>query len=237
MRGSLYRRGKVWWMAYYIGAEQQCESTKTRNKRLAQKILNVRIAEIIEGCFHLPKSKSPRLEYFSRNFLDSIRHENTKKRYTSSLASLRTHFGDVDLSEITPAEIDEFKERRLAEKIRATTINRDLAVLRQMLKIAERRRLITSSPFREVEMLEERKDRRRPYILSFVEEEKLLAVAPNNIRALAVLILETGLRSGKEALALKWTDIDFAQGEIRVGESKTVAGIRTVPMSNCSAPR
>ena len=72
--------------------------------------------------------------------------------------------------------------------------------------------------------------------VSFAEEEKLPAVAPDNIRVLAVLILETGLRSGKEALALKWTDIDFAQREIRVGESKTVAGIRKGPMSNrCKA--
>ena len=36
-------------------------------------------------------------------------------------------------------------------------MNRDLAVLRRMLRIAERKRLITATPFREVEMLEERK--------------------------------------------------------------------------------
>ena len=171
-------------------------------------------------------------ERFSQEFLNSTHHENTKKRYTSSVLKLRAHFGDSRISDINPEQIDEFKEARLAEKIRAATINRDLAVLRQMLKIAERRRLITSSPFREVEMLEERKDRRRPHILSFVEEEKVYAVAPDNIRALAVLILETGLRSGKEALPLKWTDVDFVQGEIHVGEPKTVAGIRTVPMSD-----
>ena len=47
-------------------------------------------------------------------------------------------------------------------------------------------------------MLEERKDRCQPHILSFAEEEKLLAVAPDNIRALAVLILENwaALRKG-----------------------------------------
>lgn len=120
--------------------------------------------------------------------------------------------------------------------MRAATVNRDLAVLRRMLKIAERKRLITCNPFREVEMLEERKERRQPHILTFEEEEKLLAVAPDNIRALAILILETGLRSGKEALVLKWTDVDFGRGAIRVEDSKTVAGIRAVPMSNhCKA--
>jgi integrase len=50
------------------------------------------------------------------------------------------------------------------------------------------------------------------------------------------LILDTGLRSGREALSLKWEDADFANGSIRIKKSKTFAGIRTVPMSNrCKA--
>ena len=120
--------------------------------------------------------------------------------------------------------------------MRAATVNRDLAVLRQMLKIAERRRLITVNPFREVEMLEERKERRQPHILTFEEEERLLANAAEHIRVLAILILETGLRSGKEALPLKWVDIDFLNESIRVRQSKTMAGLRILPMSSrCNA--
>jgi integrase len=43
--------------------------------------------------------------------------------------------------------------------------------------------------------------------------------------------LETGLRSNREALVLKWDDIDFVSDIIRVLESKTAAGIRNVPLS------
>jgi integrase len=150
--------------------------------------------------------------------------------------SLRLHFGDTRLSHINPERIDEFKEARLADNVRAATVNRDLAVLRQMLKIAERKRLINVTPFREIEMLEERKERRQPHILTFDEEKRLLATAADHIRVLATLILETGLRSGKEALALKWADIDFLNESIRVRQSKTLAGLRILPMSNrCSA--
>jgi integrase len=61
-------------------------------------------------------------------------------------------------------------------------------------------------------------------------------VAVPHIRALAVLILETGLRSSKEALALHWSDVDFLNDLIRVRESKTRAGERTVPISaRCKA--
>jgi integrase len=81
-------------------------------------------------------------------------------------------------------------------------------------------------------MLEERKERRQPHILTFDEEKRLLAVAPDHIRILAILILDSGLRSGREALALKWKDIDFADEAILIRQSKTLAGIRSVPMSS-----
>jgi integrase len=244
---GLYRRtwrrkdGKIitskpWWISVMIDGRQHCESTGTSNKRLAQRILNLRTAEIIEGRFRLPKSRPPRLGQFSQGFLDSIRHENTKKRYASSVANLRAHFGDARLSSVTPEGIDKFKQARLSDNVRAATVNRDLAVLRRMLRIAEKRRLIAGSPFREVEMLEERKERRQPHILTFEEEEKLLAVAPAPLRVLTILILDTGLRSGREALSLQWGDIDFANDSVQIKESKTLAGIRMVPMSGrCKA--
>ena len=181
-------KAKIWWMAYVVDGRQRCESSGTTNKRVAQKILNMRLAEIIEGRFRLPKTNPPRLEQFSEEFLDSIRHQNTRKRYASSVANLRAHFGDTRLSDISPERIDEFKEARLADKVRAATVNRDLAVLRRMLRIAERKRLINATPFREVEMLEERKERRQPHILTYAEEETLLSVAADLIRVLAILI-------------------------------------------------
>jgi len=99
------------------------------------------------------------------------------------------------------------------------------------MKLAERKLLINESPFRDVEFLEERQQRRRPHILSFEEEDRLLAAAVPHIRALAVLILETGMRSRREALSLRWNDVDFVNDLIRVRESKTIAGERTIPMS------
>ena len=63
-----------------------------------------------------------------------------------------------------------------------------------------------------------------------------MSVSPDHLRVLAILILDTGLRSGREALALKWKDVDFADESIRIRQSKTLVGIRSVPMSNrCKA--
>jgi integrase len=109
-------------------------------------------------------------------------------------------------------------------------------VLRRILKLAERKLLVNESPFRSVDSLEERQQRRRPRILSFEEEERLLNAAVPHIRALAAFILETGTRSRREALSIRWNDIDFVNGVIHVRESKTIAGERSIPMSDrCKA--
>jgi integrase len=103
------------------------------------------------------------------------------------------------------------------------------------MRLAERKRLISRNPFLEVDFLKQRHVR-TPHIVTFEEEEKILAVAPPFIRALVVLILETGMRSHREALALMWEAIDFVNDSIRVRESKTRAGIRNVPLSaRCKA--
>jgi len=138
----------------------------------------------------------------------------------------------MKLSDITSDVIEQFKDTRLSDGVRTATVNRDLAVLRRMMKLAERKRLINESPFRDVDFLEEHKQRRRPHILTYEEEEQLLAAARPHIRALAVLILETGMRSNREALALSWADVDFVNNVIRVRESKTEAGRRNIPISD-----
>ncbi len=49
----------------------------------------------------------------------------------------------------------------------------------------------------------------------------MLAVSSPMLKALVILLVETGLRVGKEAMPLKWTDIDLSTGTLCVRESKT----------------
>jgi integrase len=44
-------------------------------------------------------------------------------------------------------------------------------------------------------------------------------------------LLDTGMRVGIEALELKWSDVDFEESIITVAQSKTTAGLRTLPMT------
>lgn len=219
-----------------IDGRQKCESTGTSNKRLAQKILDKRKGEIAEGRFSLPKSNPPTLKQWADQFLESIAHLNTKRVYGSCIRVLLGFFGEARLSQISPGRIEEFKLARTRAGAGHATINRNLAVLRRMMKLATRQRLVGRNPFEEVDFLEERSRRRQPHILTFGEQVKLEAVATPLLRTLVVLLTETGLRVAREGLSLKWIDVDLIDGVLFVRDTKTPAGIRAMPLSNfCTA--
>ena len=186
---------------------------------------------MFEGRYQMVKSRPPHFDQWADEFLAKVIHPNTRRRYASSIAHLKAHFPNARLSDVNVERIDVFKENRISAGVGPATVNRDLAVLRRLLRIAEKKRFIARSPFTEVELLEERKFRKQPHILSFEDEEGILTAAEPHIRMLVVLILETGMRSSQEALGLKWDDVDLDNESIRIRESKTLAGVRNLPIS------
>jgi len=215
-------------MAVRFAGKQFCKSTKTEDKTEAKKKLREWETEIDQGRF--PKSKPQYFQDWADHFQTSVPHESTRKRYESSIKKLKERFSGLKLTELSPDQIDEYKKERLAEGVQPATINHDLRVLRRMLRIAERRQLIPRNSSVDIEFLRQQAPR-PPHIVTFDEEEKLIAAAVPYLRVLIILILESGLRSHKEALSLRWTAIDFSASLIRVGESKTRSGIRNVPLS------
>ena len=239
-RRSRRKNGKTttaptWWMSFIVNGHQRCESTHTSNKRLAQKILDIRRVEIIEGRFtQLVKSHVPGLKDYISQYLE-LRidlHPNTRTRYAVSRRSLEDFFGATHLPSITDARIEEYKTARLHEGTGPAGINRDLALLRLVLKQAKKERYIVQNPLADREhFLNERKERLQARPFTLEEEQRLLSVAKGYLHPLLLLLLDTGLRPSAEALPLRWRDVDFERGMVTVISSKTPAGVRTVPMT------
>ena len=97
------------------------------------------------------------------------------------------------------------------------TQHRVLKALSSALGAAERRRLISSNVCRQVEIAPERTPSRPVYDLTQLNQ-LLGSIAEDRLVALWRIYAVLGLRRG-EALALKWSRIDFEQGTIRVEES------------------
>lgn len=226
------KHGRNWLLNYMRDGKQIWENSHTPSKRLALKLLAVRKAEIAQGRFNLVSSRPPYFHEYADKFLETIAWAPTKRVYTSCAKALKSFYGPtVRLSHISAASIERYKQKRFGKKTGPATINRDLAVLRRMLNLAVRQRLIGQNPMLEVDFFDERKTRRQPHILTFEEQQRLLSVCSPRLRALVVLLTETGLRINREALGLKWEDVDFTNDCIYVRASKTAAGQRFVPLS------
>ncbi len=225
------RRGQVWWMSYFKAGRQYRESTGTTNKRTAIRLLAVRKAEVVEDRWRLPRSKSPQLGTWLHQFLKSISHDNTRSRYTSSTNNLLAYFGkEIRMADITPEAVFRFQQKRLEDGTGKATVNRDVAMLSSSFTRARKMRLVSHNPCTDVGKLNERRDRRQARPLSYDEEERVKQFAPPLLHMLITLLAETGMRVQKEALPLRRSDVSLNSDPawIRIVDSKTAAGIRTV---------
>ena len=107
---------------------------------------------------------------------------------------------------------------------------KDFATLSSALTKARKLRLITHNPCVDVGKLNERRERRQAKPLTYDEEARVRQFSRPWLSILITVLAETGLRVRKEALPLKWSDVDLESepGCIRVRDSKTAAGVRPV---------
>ncbi len=161
------------------------------------------------------------------------------------LAPLRRFFGARPLTEIRPADIEDFfAEMRQPARLRKTdgplrvrmpaTLNRFRSMLMHMFNWAAARQYLRESPMRHggVSLFKpELEDNMRRRRVSVDEEERLLACATDYLRPFIVTALDTGLRRG-EMLAMTWEDVDARPGWLRVRGATAKSGkTRFVPVS------
>ena len=115
--------------------------------------------------------------------------------------------------------------------ISPSTVNRSLATLRRMMRLAQEWRVIDRVP--RIRLLPG--ERNREFVLSYADEKNYLEFAPQPLKDLATVILDTGLRIG-EALALEWRDVHLAPdapqgGYVQIREGKSKNARRAVPLT------
>lgn len=118
-----------------------------------------------------------------------------------------------------------------------STVNKQMAVLSEMLKLANRSQFILHAPYEGVSRLKLSKNDPDPLLLH--EYQALIAALPRNQALIIIIAVHTGMRPG-EICALAWEDIDLVKGEIHVSRNltnkrvfvppKTDAGIRTITL-------
>ncbi len=132
-------------------------------------------------------------------------------------------FGELNLDQISPEHVEHFISKRLANEVKASTVNRHLQCLRAILFYFIKKRYIITNVVSSVGLLPEA-EISYDY-LSFDEANQFLAYTKQKYQShnswiyrLYLLAINTGMRWG-EIVALKWDRVDFSNKRITISRT------------------
>ena len=181
------------------------------NKREAEKFLALRISEVQRGDFVKPANTT--LAELGKRYIEYLKlHKRSWKRDVQMLGNLQAFLGPSKLRDITPLRIEQYQRERVND-VRPETSNREMALLKHMLNIAERwGQHQGANPVRFVKFLPE--DNLRFETLSEDQEQTLLLASPPYLRDMIRFAINTGLRTS-DIFNLQWMEVDIEQKRLK----------------------
>ena len=228
---GLYKRGATWWIRFTYNGEQKRLSLETEDKKLAD-ISHKILGQVAEGKWFDISEESERT---FKEMMDRYMDEHSKlkkkswKRDEVSLSHLLPFFGDHTLEEVNAQLISQYKNRRLQEKAKPATLNRELSLMKHAFNLAMKESdWCKQNPCCRVER--ERENNERDRVLGYGEEDQLLKVCPPWLREIVIFALDTGARE-REILELNGKSFDPFRRVVSILRSKT-GQFKTIPLTS-----
>ena len=240
--GRLYsRKGKggveTWYGSWWVGSARVKRRVGRKRKQGASEGLTRAQAErelrrLMETEVIVTGAARRSVQRAGEEYIDFL--ERVMERKPSTIYDyrgyLRKHlvpfFGDRPLDRIEPAHVAGYLKRKRATGLGSKTIQNHLNFLSGLFAFAVRRQWTTSNPVAFVDRPRKiAQSERRVRFLQRGELERLLEAIPKDHfgsveRPLYLTAALTGMRQG-ELLALRWMDVDFNAGRVRVADSYT----------------
>lgn len=228
--GSIYQRGKVWWIKYYVGGRRIYESSESTKQTDAKRLLALREGQKVEGRVPHPGVEKIRFERLAELYVQDYEVHGKKtlwwaKRYTNLL---KQSFAGHRIIDITSDRIMAYIAARKSRGAAPATINRELSALKRLFSLGARQTppLVLQTPH--IPRLKE--DNIRTGYFSQEEFMALRGVAPDHLKVAASIAYWTGMRLG-EILSLTWDRVDMDKGFITLNPHTTKTGKgRLIPL-------
>ena len=236
---AIYKRGRVYWFHFNYGGRRIQMSTHCRNAQAAGDIEAAYRVKLAKGEAGVARREAPpSLTNFAPRFLSEIHTRRADKPatiefYECKLKALLAYspLANTRLDCIDEALIDRFIQWK-SRKCKPATVNRCLATLRRMLRLAAKWKVCDRVPC--FELLDGEGE--RDFTLGRDVQQLYVARCPQPLKAVAQFSLETGFRIG-EVLALQWADVSFApvgkarRGFVRIRKGKSRKAKRTLSLT------
>lgn len=174
----------------------------------------------------LVKPRTPAPVALVGAYFDALIEKRTdlKPSTVANLEQVRSfavkHFGEQrDMSSITRGDVKDW-HRALSAKYAPATVSMHVKKMRQLYADAIDHKLVSENPFRAVKAGSQSNPSRMHYVPVAVVQT-LINACVGEWRLLFALARFAGLRVPSETALLRWTDIDFGRGRMKVRSPKT----------------
>ena len=232
------RKGKdIWYIDYRFtdpdtGARVRRKERVRGNKEDAEASLQSRLTDIRRAKFDgiLPEPCAL-LEDVWERYLEHSETHKSPAQVTREKGIKKDHlkdaFGAIPLNRITVEQVEAYQARRKRKKRAASTINKEVQLLKNICKKAVEWDYIKSYRIAGVRPFQEPAGRVR--YLTEKEYAALMKALPDWLRPIAVLAAHTGMRRGN-ICGLTRDQVNFKKRQIRLSETKNGDPL-TVPLN------
>jgi site-specific recombinase XerD len=213
------QRSAVWWAKWYVNGRAMRESTLTEDKEAAKRFLKGKEGAAATGQPVMPRVDRIRYEEIAadlRQHYETTGRRNLKEA-DGRLAPLKAYFTGRRVATIGPADVTAYAAKRQAEDVANGTINRELAILLRMLRLAYEHGKLARLPV--IRKLKEAAPRE-----GFFERAQYEAVRRRlrpELQAAVTIAYTYGWRMRSEVLTLERRQLDLEAGTLRLDPGAT----------------
>lgn len=224
-----------YWIQYYVRGRQVRESSKSEKLAVAERFLRQRLGEAAAGILRPPRVERVKYEElrdslvadYQTNGRRWLRIGKDKKPYICGISTLDDSFEGFRAVDITTDRLRLFIRKQQETGSANGTINRCLALLRRMFKLAVQDGKLRDVPY--FPMLKEAPPRNG--FLEHADFLKLRNELPEYLRPVLTMGYFTGMRLG-EILGLRWSNVSFLDAQVRLDAGTTKNDdARTIPLT------
>ncbi len=203
---GLFKRGNYWHIDKAIFGCRIRESTGTSNLEEAEKYFAKRIEEIRQASVFGVRPKRTFMEAAIK-YLDENQHKRSISDDAGRLRNLVQYIGKLPLDAIHMGTLQPFIDGRRKDGVKTRTINHGLKIVRRIANLSSTEWIdeygltwLATPP--KIKLLPEH-DLRKPYPLSWEEQQKLFSELPSHLEKMALFAVNTGCRE-REVCRLQW---------------------------------
>jgi integrase len=220
--GSIYLRGRTWWLKYYRSGQPFYESSESSKCSDAQRLLEQRRAEIYTGTHLDSAARRVTVAELLDDLVRDYRINGKAHKWAGLVVRrhLQPAFGSVLAVRLKADAVKRYIEQQQASGAANATINRALALLHRAFTLGKASGKVAVVPLLP-RQLEENNIRK-----GFFERGEFLAMRaalPDYLKPVITFAYYTGCRKG-EILSLRWRQVDLLERVIRLEPGTTKSG-------------